>query len=413
MVDLNRLLTEFKEDYGATPRLFSAPGRVNIIGEHTDYNDGFVLPMAINRRTHVAIGPREDTHLRIRSLVLNAAAEADLEAASARREQKWINYVAGVSWILEQRGVKLRGADILIDSEVPIGGGLSSSAALEIATGLAMTAIAEVEVEPVQLAQAAQEAEHKFAGAKVGIMDQLTATLGKKDHALLIDCRSLEVKPISLAKLDATIVVCNTNVKHDLASSAYNERRAECERGVEILSKKLPHVRALRDVSIAEFENYETDLPEPIRRRCRHVITENDRTLKAAEALESGDRETLGELMRQSHESLKNDYEVSSRELDLMVGIAGRSDEVFGARMTGGGFGGCTINIVSAAAVEEFQQLISREYRDATGIVPDIYVVAADDGAREERVSGPVADRGPRAGSPRGVVGCDRIVDST
>ena len=404
MVDLDRLLTEFKKEYGTTPRLFSAPGRVNIIGEHTDYNDGFVLPMAINRRTYVAIAPRADTHLRIRSLVLNEAAEADLEPASSNKDQKWINYAAGVAWILKQRGVKLRGADIMIDSDVPIGGGLSSSAALEIAIGKAMTTIAEVEIAPVKLAQAAQEAEHKFAGAKVGIMDQLTATLGRKDHALLIDCRSLEVKPISLAKLNAAIVVCNTNVKHDLASSAYNERRAECERGVEILSKKLPHVRALRDVSVADFEKYENDLPEPIRRRCRHVITENDRTVKAAKALENGDREALGELMKQSHESLKNDYEVSSRELDLMVGIARRCDAVFGARMTGGGFGGCTINIVRSEAVEEFSGKIRKEYRLATQIDPDVYVVKADDGARAERASEPGVDRGPRAGSPRGVV---------
>src|SRR3989440_7565981 len=354
MVDLDRLLTKFKKDYGTTPRLCSAPGRVNIIGEHTDYNDGFVLPMAINRRTYVAIAPRADKHVRISSLVLNEEAEFDFDDASASEKKKWLNYAAGVAWILKQRGVKLRGADIMIDSDVPIGGGLSSSAALEIATGKAMTAIAEVEVAPVKLAQAAQEAEHKFAGAKVGIMDQLTATLGRKDHALLIDCRSLEVKPISLAKLNAAIVVCNTNVKHDLASSAYNERRAECERGVEILSKKRPDVRALRDVSVADFEKHENDLPEPIRRRCRHVVTENDRTLTAAEALENGDREALGELMKQSHESLKNDYEVSSRELDLMVGIARRCDAVFGARMTGGGFGGCTINIVRNEAGEEF-----------------------------------------------------------
>ena len=384
MVDLNRLSTEFKDEYGSTPRLFSAPGRVNIIGEHTDYNDGFVLPMAIDRRTFVAIASRTDSQLCITSAALKESAEVDLEPAPARVEKKWINYAAGVAWILNERGVKLRGADILIDSNVPIGGGLSSSAALEIATGKAMTAIAEVDLNPVKLAQAAQQAEHKFAGAKVGIMDQLTATLGKKDHALLIECRSLDVKPISLAKLNSAVVVCNTNVKHELASSAYNERREECERGVELLSKKLPTVRALRDVSVADFKKHENELPEPIRRRCRHVVTENDRTLKAAEALEKGDGQALGELMKQSHESLKNDYEVSCRELDLMVGIANRCAGVFGARMTGGGFGGCTINIVSDNAVAEFQKTIRREYRDATNIEPDIYLVTADDGAREE-----------------------------
>ena len=384
MVDLNQLSTEFKDQYGATPRLFSAPGRVNIIGEHTDYNDGFVLPMAINRRTYVAIAPRADARLRIKSVVLNESAEVSLEPARSEEKKKWINYAAGVAWILDKRGLELRGANIVIDSDVPIGGGLSSSAALEIATGKAITGIADVDLDPVKLAQAAQQAEHEFAGAKVGIMDQLTATLGRKDHALLIDCRSLDVRHISLAKLDATFVVCNTNVKHELASSAYNERREECERGVELLGKKLPNVRALRDVSVTDFKKHENELPEPIRRRCRHVVTENDRTLKAAEALENGDREALGELMKQSHESLKNDYEVSCRELDLMVGIATSCDGVFGARMTGGGFGGCTINIVSDKAVAEFQKTITREYRDATNIAPDIYIVTADDGAREE-----------------------------
>jgi len=384
MIDVNRLVVHFAELYGATPRVFSAPGRVNLIGEHTDYNDGFVLPMAIDRRTFVAIAPRADRTIRVASVPLNDAAEFEIDRAAGLSAHKWAQYVAGVAWTLQTRGIALRGADLLIDSNVPIGGGLSSSAALEVATGKALTTIADATIDAKELALASQKAEHEFVGARVGIMDQLAATCGREDHALLIDCRSLETKQISLANLKAAIVVCNTNVKHELASSAYNQRRAECEQGIDLLRTRLPKIRALRDVSVADFEMCESDLPEPIRRRCRHVITENDRTLKAAAALERGDRERLGELMRASHESLRDDYEVSCRELDLMVEIASRQGGVFGARMTGAGFGGCTINIVRGDNVHSFRRSVAKAYRDATQIQPDIYIVQAGDGAREE-----------------------------
>lgn len=384
MLNLNRQLADFTERYGARPRVFSAPGRVNIIGEHTDYNDGFVLPMAIDRRTFVAIAPRNDRIVRVASVIVNDATDFKLDQPQAFSLHTWAKYVAGVAWTLESRGSALRGADILIDSDVPIGGGLSSSAALEVATASALTAIAGATIEPGQLALAAQKAEHEFVGAQVGIMDQFAATFGRKDHALLIDCRSLETRQIPLRNLNAAIVVCNTNVKHQLASSAYNQRRAECEQGVELLRQCLPGIRALRDVSVADFETYENELPDPVRRRCRHIVTENDRTLRAAQALEHGDRELLGSLMRQSHESLRTDYEVSCRELDLMVEIASRQDGVFGARMTGGGFGGCTINIVRADELKSFIQTVAEEYRSATQIDPEIYVVKADDGARED-----------------------------
>lgn len=384
MVDLNRLVPDFTERYGTTPRVFSAPGRVNIIGEHTDYNDGFVLPMAIDRRTYVAIASRKDRRVRIVSEVLNDAAEFGIDRPEGLQNHKWARYVAGVVWILASRGFVLPGADVLIDSDVPIGGGLSSSAALEVAIGKAFTSVAGAKIDPKDLALAGQKAEHDFVGAKVGIMDQLTATLGRQQHALLIDCRSLATREIPLTNLNAAIVVCNTNVKHELASSAYNQRRAECEEGVKLLSQRLPGLRALRDVTIADFEKYEDELPQLVRRRCRHVITENDRTVKAAEALERGDRQQLGELMRQSHESLRTDYEVTCPELDAMVEIAWRLQGTLGTRMTGGGFGGCTINIVRKDAVEHFSRTVAEEYRAATRIDPEIYVVRADDGAREE-----------------------------
>jgi galactokinase len=384
MIDVYQLRARFEEHYGATPRLFSAPGRVNIIGEHTDYNDGFVLPMAIDRRTFVAIAPRTDGVVRVAALVVNDATEFKTDERADLSAHKWAKYVAGVVWTLRAQGLALPGGDIMIDSDVPIGGGLSSSAALEVAIGKAFTTITGATITAKDLALAAQKAEHDFVGAKVGIMDQLTATLGRQQHALLIDCRSLATTEISLAKLNAAIVVCNTNVKHELASSAYNQRRAECEQAVEFLRQRLPGIRALRDVTIADFEKYEHELPEPVRWRCRHVVTENDRTLRAARALAGGDREELGELMRQSHDSLRNDYEVSSGELDLMVEIASRQDGCFGARMTGGGFGGCTINVVREDVLKTFTHTVGAEYRAATAIQADVYVVKADEGAREE-----------------------------
>ena len=384
MFSLEELRAEFVSQFNSPPRIFSAPGRVNLIGEHTDYNEGFVLPMAIDRRTYVAIAKRNDRRVRAKSLVLGDEGEFDLDNRLLTPERKWIRYIAGVAWTLIDGGLNLCGADLLIDSNVPIGGGLSSSAALEVATGKALTAVAEVKIDDMSLARAGQQAETVFVGANVGIMDQLTAVLGRKEHALLIDCRSLEAKPISLANLSATMIVCNTNVKHELASSAYNERRAECERGVEQLRQKLPHIRSLRDVTLSEFLKYERELPGVVRRRCRHVITENDRTLQAAEALQYGDLETLGSLMKASHESLRNDYEVSSAEPDAMVEIARRHQAVYGARMTGGGFGGCTINLVRPEAVDDINAFVRNEYRAATNIEPDISVVKADEGAREE-----------------------------
>ena len=387
MVDLNRLVAEFKELYGTRPRVFSAPGRVNIIGEHTDYNDGFVLPMAIDRRTFVAIAPRGDRLVQVTAVAMNDATEFKIDEPADLSEHQWARYVAGVAWTLTMRGIDLRGADMMINSDVPIGGGLSSSAALAVATGKALTAIAGVTVDSKYLALAAQRAEHDFVGAKVGIMDQFTAMFGRQQHALLIDCRSIETKEISLEKLNAGIVVCNTKVKHELATSAYNQRRAECEQGVELLKNFVPGIHALRDVSVADFEKYESELPEPVRRRCRHVINENERTVEAAKALEKGDRDQLGTLMRQSHESLRDNYEVSCHELDLMVEIASRHDGVFGARMTGGGFGGCTINIVDEKELKTFMQAVTEQYRAATDIDPDVYAVEAGEGAHEEFVA--------------------------
>ncbi len=383
MIDSTELKHAFRAAYGKEPRLFSAPGRVNLIGEHTDYNDGFVLPMAVDRRTAVAAASRPDRKVQVHAFDLNDNDTFSLDAPELPPSKKWVAYVEGVALELEQRGIKLTGADLAIASNLPIGAGLSSSAALEIAVGKSLLALSNQPLDSVQLALVAQKAEHVYAGTKCGIMDQLTVTLAQKGYALLIDCRSLDVKPIKLNLPDTAVVVCNTNVKHELASSAYNERRAECERAVEILRRSLPHIRALRDVSIIEFERYAGELPDVLRKRARHVVTENQRTLEAAEALEASDLALLGHLMVLSHKSLRVDYEVSCEELDIMVDLALKQDGVYGARMTGGGFGGCTVNLVRQEMVPEFSDSIKKEYFGLTNIKPDIYLVQSDDGVAE------------------------------
>lgn len=383
-VDLDQLKRFFQERFGDAPRMFSAPGRVNLIGEHTDYNEGFVLPIAVNRRTVVAAAHNGEDRIRVHSLSLNESAEFALVGDKEETPPHWVSYVKGVAAVLAERGVPVRGANLAIASDVPIGSGMSSSAALEMSVGTALVALAGVKLDLIQLAQAAQHAEHVYAGAKVGLMDQLAAAFGQRGHALLIDCRSLQRTMIPLRISTTAVVVCDTKVKHELASSAYNERRAQCERAVEILREFLPEIRALRDVSSADFDKFGDELPDPIRKRCRHVVSENERTLKAADALRAADVIQFGALMAQSHASLRDDYEVSCPELDVMVELATQQQAVYGARMTGGGFGGCTVNLVEKNDVGRFSSAISKAYEAKTGIHPAIYLVEAEDGVREE-----------------------------
>src|SRR5262249_15244930 len=385
MVNVHALIETFQRLYNIQPRVFSAPGRVNLIGEHTDYNDGFVLPMAINRRTYVAAAPRSDRQVLVHSLNLKEDAAFSLNQNQPLERGNWANYIAGVTFVVQQQGLDLRGLDLAIDSDVPIGSGLSSSAAIEVSVGLAFVTLNRQQIDERGLALASQKAEHIYAGTQCGIMDQLTATTAQKGHALLIDCRSLVATAIPMHLDNAVVVVCNTNVKHELASSAYNQRRTQCEEGVKILARKIPGVRALRDVSIADFEKYQSELPDPIDRRCRHVITENDRTLRAAQALRFADLDKFAELMSQSHRSLRDDFEVSSRELDIMVEIAAQHPAYLGARMTGGGFGGCTVNLVRRDLLDGFRRTIEEKYFEATGIKPAVYQVEADSGASELR----------------------------
>jgi len=385
-MDVKSLRSEFEKTHSvAGARLFSAPGRVNLIGEHTDYNDGFVLPIAINRRTTVAGASRPDRKVCVEALDLDESGEILLDQPREQKfKQSWLAYVEGVARLLEEDGgLRLKGADLAVSSEVPIGAGLSSSAALEISTGLALIALASAEFDSKKLALLAQKAEHVYAGANVGVMDQFTSVFGQKDKALLIDCRSLDIRFIDLNVDEYAIVVCNTNVKHELASSAYNERRSQCEQAVEILKQKLPGIRALRDVTSKQLAACGDVLPEVLLRRARHVITENERTLRAASTLEAGDAEKFGQLMFESHESLRTDYEVSCFELDTLVELASSCEGVAGSRMTGGGFGGSTVNLVQRNKVDSFRKLIQRKYQDRTGKEATIYIVSADNGASE------------------------------
>jgi galactokinase len=390
MPTVDAIRAQFVELYGSQPRVFSAPGRVNLIGEHTDYNDGFVLPMAIDRRTFVAAAPRDDRTIRAVSTNEGGRIEFDIgrEYSSGPDWVDWAdwgNYVYGMAECLRREEFDLRGADLLIASDVPVGAGLSSSAALEISTGFALLGVSGQTMGPVDLALAAQRAECEFAGTRCGIMDQYIACLGIEGHALLIDCRSLEYRAAPIDLENARVVVCDSMVRHNLASGEYNRRRAECEDGVRRLAEYLPGVWALRDVELDDFNLYAGALPETVRRRCRHVITENARASASVKALERGDLVQFGELMYASHESLRRDYEVSCRELDLLLAIASRCDGVFGARMTGGGFGGCTVNLVALDSVDEFIATIGREYEKETGLRPNRYICQASAGVRVER----------------------------
>ena len=377
MIDPEALAREFEAVVGRSPRLYRAPGRVNLIGEHTDYNDGFVMPIALDRDTWVAAAPRADRRLVVRSREYRETVTIDLdtEDGSDGWQNHWSCYIQGMGKTLD----RVSGADLMIASDVPIGAGLSSSAALEVACGFALLDLAGAPIDLDHLARAAQRAEHDFAGTRCGIMDQTIACHGRADAALWLDTRSLDRRWLLLPPR-VRVVVCNTMVRHELASGEYNARRADCEAGVAVLTGQRPSVRALRDVTLADLDAASDRLSERVSRRCRHVITENARVGQAAEALENCDGPRVGALMNESHDSLRRDYEVSCTELDTMVAIARSLAGVHGARMTGGGFGGCVVALVDRAAVATVVREIVRKYKSATGTTPDVWPTGAGAG---------------------------------
>ena len=378
----SNLRKSFRELYGEPARVYRAPGRVNLIGEHTDYNDGFVMPVAIDLGVWVAIAPRVDRKLLVRSINFADTVEVALEAKAPRARNHWSDYVQGVAVILARAGCRLQGANLLIRGDVPIGAGLSSSAAIEVATALALLDNSGLVTDRVELAKLCRSAENEFVGARVGIMDQFASCCAQAGRALFLDCRSLDYRLLPLPP-NVSLVTCNTMVKHRHASGEYNSRRAQCEEGVRLLSRSLPSIRALRDVTAEELERHGHNLPETIRKRCRHVVLENGRVSAAAVALQDGELATFGRLMKESHRSLRDDYDVSCPELDLMVELAEKQEGVYGARMTGGGFGGCRVNVVKPDAAAEFEHSVSCAYEKATGLSPQILVTSAADGVGE------------------------------
>ena len=374
------LLTSFRSRFGTGAAIYRAPGRVNLIGEHTDYNEGFVLPGTIGFSCWVGIAPRGDRRLNLYSKNFDEEHRAHLDELGTHGAGHWSDYPLGVAWSLQDSGYVLRGADVYIAGDVPLGAGLSSSAAIQVSTGFALLSVAGHEVERTKLAVLCQRAENEFVGMRSGIMDQFVSCYGQAGHAILLDCRSLEYRALRLPPY-VRLVVCNTMVKHKLQAGEYNVRRAECEEAVRRLSAGLPGLRSLRDLDLRQLEANRDLLTETLYRRCRHIISENERVHGVAELFSQGKVEGLRELMAASHKSMRDDYEISCQELDVMVDIGGKQQGVYGSRMTGGGFGGCTINIVDVDHAEEFQRRVAAEYEAAIGLHPDIYICEVSQGA--------------------------------
>ena len=379
------MIEAFRRLYGSADavRIFRAPGRVNLIGEHTDYNLGFVLPVALDLATFVATAPSADGKLHIYSEDRQESAEwsaADLSTLSPRRH--WTDYPIGVAVELIRAGFQVQPANLLIRSTVPEGSGLSSSAALEVSTALAL--LVDRKMPPLELARLCQRAERGYVGMPCGIMDQYISVFGEEHAAICIDCRSLKHQVVRLPDGIAFLAV-NTMVKHELSGSAYKERTEQCAAAVEIVRQRHPQVESLRDVTPVMFEEAEPTMPPLIARRARHVVTEDARVLEFVSACREGEVERMGELFESSHRSLQHDYEVSCDELDFLVDAALGLDGVYGARMTGGGFGGCTVNLMRPAVVPHFASEIGRLYHERFGITPKIYPCKPSWGAAEEK----------------------------
>ncbi len=372
----NKVHTQFKAAFGAAPAfIVRAPGRVNLIGEHTDYNDGFVFPMAIDRATWVALRPRDDNRVLAISLDMDDRREFTLDDLRRPRQNQWIDYLIGVAWSLVERGYALRGWEGVVAGDVPIGSGLSSSAALELAAARAFHCVSGFDWEPATMALACQAAENNWLGVNCGIMDQMISAAGVEKRALLIDCRSLDSLTVPLPP-GAAVVILDTGTRRGLVDSAYNERRAQCEAAARHFG-----VSALRDIDLPTFERRASELDPLTRSRARHVITENARTLRARDAMDAGDAESLGQLMIESHISLRDDFAVSSPALDAIVDCANADDACYGARMTGAGFGGCAVALVDAAEAAGFVERVTACYTAATGIQPALYITRASAGA--------------------------------
>lgn len=383
---LEKLRTEFEKKFGKLEdvRTYFAPGRVNLIGEHTDYNGGHVFPCALTLGTYGVARKREDKKLRFYSVNFEKLGiiESDLDDLTPSKEAGWTNYPKGVMWAFEGRGFKLPcGLDILIYGNIPNGSGLSSSASLEVLTGVILKDMFGFDVSMVEIAQIGQYSENNFNGCNCGIMDQFASAMGKKDNAIFLDTNTLEFEYAPVVLEDAKIVIINSKVKHSLVDSAYNDRRNECETALKEL-QEVVDIKTLGDLTEAEFEAHKDAIKSEIRqKRAKHAVYENQRAIKAVAALKENDVETFGKLMNASHISLRDDYEVSCEEIDILVDLAWATDGVVGSRITGGGFGGCTVSIVKNDAVDTFVETIGAKYEEAVGHKAEFYVVDIGNGA--------------------------------
>ena len=375
---LSQLVTSFQHNFQADPLVIRSPGRVNLIGEHTDYNEGFVLPAAIDKAIYLAVSLRTDNELHFVAQDFNETYQGSL--GQLVPTQTWADYLLGVVAQLRLSGCQLGGFNCVFGGDIPVGSGLSSSAALENAVGFALNELFGLGFDRLTLLKLSQQAENDFVGAKVGIMDMFASMMGRADHVIKLDCRSLEYTYAPLQMKGVRIVLCDSRVKHSLVTSEYNTRRAECEAGVRFLQTYYPEVKSLRDVTMPMLDEHLRDTEPLIYRRCAYVVQENSRLLDGVVALEADDLATFGQLMYGSHEGLSKWYEVSCPELDILVALARQQPGVLGARMMGGGFGGCTINLVQEHALNDFMDLIMKQYKAQTGIDAYVYVCKLEDG---------------------------------
>ena len=374
-----KVLQDFKKNFNEKPAIVRSPGRVNIIGEHTDYNNGFVLPAAIDKAIYVAVSPRNDETIKLYSGEFDESFETSLPELKPT-DKVWPNYILGVADQLIKRGYAIKGFNLAIDGDVPIGSGLSSSAAVECATGFALNEVFGLSISRMDLALIAQAAEHKFAGVKVGIMDMFASLYGKKNHAIKLDCQSLQFEYVPLKLEGYKILLLNTNVKHSLGSSEYNTRRAQCEQGVAWVKEHHPEVNSLRDVTMEMLHKYVEPKDALIYQRCKYVVEEIERLLAGCEDLKKGDLKSLGKKMFRTHDGLSKEYEVSCEELDFLVDAVRNNPDVVGARMMGGGFGGCTINIVKEEAIDGLIKTVGESYQKNMGKELTAYVAQVEDG---------------------------------
>jgi galactokinase len=374
------LKTKFNDLFGDEPLWVRSPGRVNLLGEHTDYNEGFVLPAAIDKAIYVGVSKREDQVIQLYAVDFKESFSSSVSTVQPT-EKGWPNYILGVVDQLNNNGYNIGGFNLIIDGDVPLGAGLSSSAAVECATIFALNALFDLRLDKKTMTAFAQKAEHSFAGVRCGIMDQFAGMFGKKDHVIKLDCRSLEFEYVPFQLQGFKLLLLNTNVKHSLASSEYNTRRAQCEQGVAWAKKYHPEVQALRDVSLEMLDKYVKPKDELIYRRCKYVVEENTRLLEGCEDLKRGDIKALGQKMFQTHEGLSRAYEVSCKELDFLVdGVKGEYG-VLGARMMGGGFGGCTINLIKEDIIDKVVEEASRRYKAVMGLELTAYTIQVENGS--------------------------------